>query len=333
MNLKENNYILADGRWQGNHGIGRFSTEVLARLKQTDVLTSGPGPLSAQNLIWQSWLLTRQRQHRIYFSPGFNPVLLANIPFAFTIHDLIHLHIPGKAGLAKKLFYNMLIKPSAQRASMIFTVSEYSRQDILEWTGLPSERVLVVGNGISAAFSADGPSYDPGFPYLLHVGNTKGHKNVGRLVEAFAQANIDKNIRLICTGNLSGQILAIIRKRGLENRVISHTNLSETQLSSYYRGALGVTFPSLFEGFGLPVLEAMASGVPVLTSDVTALPEVAGDAAILVDPYQVDAIAYGLEKLANDQALRERLIAAGKERAQNFSWDATANRIQQALTI
>jgi len=331
MNSLQNNYILADGRWHGQHGIGRFSTEVLARLRHTDILNEGPNPLSLKNLVWQSWLLTRKRQHRVFFSPGFNPVLLSNIPFVFTIHDLIHLHIPGNAKTGKKLFYEMFIKPSAKKASKILTVSDYSRQDILNWTGLPAEQVVVVGNGISAAFTPDGPRYEPGFPYLLHIGNAKDHKNVARLVEAFAMANIDKNIRLICTGNLTGQILAIIRKRGLENRVISHTNLSEQQLSSYYRGALGVTFPSLFEGFGLPVLEGMASGVPVLTSDTTALPEVAGDAAILVDPYQVEAIAYGLEKLTNDASLRSRLIEKGLERAKLFSWDETARQIQQIL--
>jgi glycosyltransferase involved in cell wall biosynthesis len=294
-------------------------------------VSEGPNPLSLKNLAWQSWLLTHKQHHRIYFSPGFNPVLRSSIPFVFTIHDLIHLHVPGKARIGKKIYYEMFIKPAAKKAAKILTVSDFSRRDILEWSGLPPEQVVVAGNGISSVFTPDGVKYEPGFPYLLHVGNTKDHKNVGRLVEAFAQANIDKNIRLLCTGNLNGQILKIIRKRGLENRVISHTNLSEQQLSSYYRGALGVTFPSLFEGFGLPVLEGMASGVPVLTSDTTALPEVAGDAAILVDPHQVDAIAYGIEKLANDTALRTRLVEKGLGRARLFSWDETALRIQQIL--
>jgi glycosyltransferase involved in cell wall biosynthesis len=331
MNLLKNNYILADGRWQGQHGIGRFSSEVLARLQHADILNEGPNPLSIKNLIWQSYLLTRKQHHRVFFSPGFNPVVCSKIPFVFTIHDLIHLHIPGNAKLGKKLFYEMLIKTAAKKASRVLTVSEYSRQDILNWTGLPAEQVVVVGNGISPSFTPKGPRFEPGFPYLLHVGNAKAHKNVSRLVEAFAQANIDKDIRLICTGNLTGPVLAIIRKRGLENRVISHTNLSEAQLCSYYRGALGVTFPSLFEGFGLPILEGMASGVPVLTSDTTALPEVAGDAAILVDPYQVEAIAYGIEKMANDAQLRTRLIELGLERAKGFSWDETARRTQAVL--
>ncbi len=141
-------YILADGRWRGQHGIGRFSTEVLSRLKNVDILSQGPAPLSLKNLFWQSRLLSRQQAHRVYFTPGFNPVLRSDIPFVLTIHDLIHLHFPGKMKWLKQFFYTIFIKSSAKNAAKIVTVSNYSKQCILDWTGLPDEKVVVAGNGI-----------------------------------------------------------------------------------------------------------------------------------------------------------------------------------------
>ena len=195
-----NNYILADGRWDGQHGIGRFSREVLVRLKNADIVLEGPRPLALKNLFWQNRLLSQNREHRVYFTPGFNPVLRSSIPYILTIHDLIHLHFPGKAKWAKQFFYAACIKPCARKAHKIITVSSYSKQCILEWTGLPEEKVVVVGNGSSHHFVKEGPRYTPGFAYLLHVGNTKEHKNVVRLIQAFAHAKIDKNIKLISTG-------------------------------------------------------------------------------------------------------------------------------------
>lgn len=323
--------ILADGRWQGQHGIGRFSTEVLTRLTNTDTLLHGPKPLSLRNLLWQKRLLAKHPNYKIFFSPGFNPALSPKIPFTFTIHDLIHLKFPGKAGALKKSFYEYVIKPAAKKARIIFTVSTYSKNDILNWINLPEDKVVVVGNGISDAFTPDGIRYRMSSSYLLHVGNMKDHKNVPRLLEAFAQARIDKKIKLICTSDFSQEAQHIIEKYQLTNRVAAITSLPETQLADLYRGAIGITLPSLHEGFGLPVIEGMACGVPVLTSSTTSLPEVAGDAALLVDPYDVAAIAHGVESLVQDERLRQGLINKGLKQAAQFSWHNTASKIQQTL--
>lgn len=323
--------ILADGRWIGAHGIGRFSTEILSRLKNATILREGPKPLSLKNLLWQQILLKKKWPHQVFFTPGFNPVLSSSLPYVLTIHDLIHLQFPGAAKWLKKIYYNTLIKQSIRNAHTIFTVSAYSKQQIIDWTGMAEEKIVIVASGVSEHFHPQGERYRPGFEYLLHVGNTKEHKNVTRLIQAFASADIDKNIKLICTGSLSESQLHLIKRLGLQKRIFSHSHLSENKLATYYRGALGVVFPSLCEGFGLPILEGMASGVPVLTSSVASMPEVAGEAALLVEPYHVDAIAEGITHLVNQKDLREKLIMRGLLRSKLFSWDMTAQHIQSVL--
>ncbi|HSW69026.1 MAG TPA: glycosyltransferase family 1 protein [Gammaproteobacteria bacterium] len=333
--IEPNHFILADGRWTGPHGIGRFSREILSRLQYTDILTEGPKPLSIKNLFWQSQQLYRYRKnYKIFFSPGFNPVIYSPIPFVFTIHDLIHLFAPGNISFPKKIYYQFLIKPAITRAYKILTISDYSKKTILEWANVPEDKIINVSCGINECFTREGLKHTPGYPYLLHVGNTqKPHKNISRLLQAFSSARINENMRLIFTGEFSETLFHLLHKLRLENKIIIQKNLSEPALAEYYRGAEAVVFPSLYEGFGLPVAEGMASGVPVLTSNVTSMPEVAGDAALLVDPFDVGSISAGIEKIVNDAPLRKQLVERGLERAKLFSWDKTAEMTQRILNL
>jgi glycosyltransferase involved in cell wall biosynthesis len=323
--------ILADARWQGPHGIGRFSAEVLSRLQHSDLLANGPPPLSMRNLVWQSYVLSCHQSHAIFFTPGFNPVLWSAIPFVLTIHDLIHLHPASQTSQHKIFFYNTCIKSAVKRAYHILTVSEYTKQAIRAWANIAPEKITVVPNGISASFQAFGPRHTPGYPYLLHVGHHRPHKNIVRLIQAFAHAHIDPAIKLLCIGHAHPTLITLITQHHLHERIVFSQPLTEQQLSAYYRGALGVVFPSLCEGFGLPVIEGMASGIPVMTSHCTALPEIAGDAALLVDPYDVDSITHGIEQLIHSTETRRQLITKGLARCQLFSWDQTAQRIQTIL--
>lgn len=330
---QKENFIIADARWSGQHGIGRFSMEVLGRLQNTDIFSEGPRPLSVKNILWQTQQLYRYRnKYKVFFTPGFNPVIHSAIPFVFTIHDLIHLFAPGNAQLSKKIYYQMLMKPAVRRAHKILTVSEHSKKTILQWANIPAENVVNVSCGISEALTPAGKTYQPGYPYLLHVGNnSKAHKNAMRLIQAFARAQINPETRLLFTASASEEMARFIAQHRLENRVMFTGGLTETALAEYYRGAQAVVFPSLYEGFGLPVLEGMACGVPVLTSNVTSLPEVAGDAALMIDPLELDALIDGIEKIAGDESLRARLIAKGLLRAKLFSWDSTARKVQAVL--
>ncbi len=331
MPLKKN--ILADGRWSGNHGIGRFSSEILSRLTHTDVIKTGPNPLSIKNFIWQAIQLHHKKNnYRIFFTPGFNPVYQTKLPYVLTICDLIYLHTPGFKGFIKKIFFEFFVKPSVKKAAKIFTISEYSKQSILTWAKIPSDKIINISCGISEIFQPEGQKFNPGYPYLLHVGNTKSHKNVERLMMAFADANINSSIKLLFTGQLTAVIARIIQEKALINRVVFLNTLSENALAECYRGATALTFPSLYEGFGLPILEAMASGIPVLTSNATSCPEVAGDAAVLVNALDIASIKDGIEKIVNDRSLREDLIEKGLERVKFYSWDKTAALVQEVLT-
>lgn len=328
------NYILADGRWSGAHGIGRFSTEVLSRLQNADVFTNGPKPLSLQNLVWQPYQLYKQKVlHKVFFTPGFNPVLSSPLPFVFTIHDLIHLYAPGKGKLVNNLFYEILMKPAIRQAYKIITVSEFSKKTIIDWSGVDDSKIVVVKNGISENLTLNGERHQPGYPYLLHVGNTKAHKNVTRLIQAFTNAKIDAGIKLILTGVRTPELSEQISTLNLESRIVFSGKITEEELAKYYRGAVALTFPSLYEGFGLPPLEAMACGTPVLTSNITSLPEVTGDAALLIDPYYVDSISNGIEQIVNDASLRAELISKGLQHIKLFSWDNTTEEIQKILHI
>ena len=201
----------------------------------------------------------------------------------------------------------------------------------MAWAGVGEERIINVGNGVGLPFSTEGPRHMPGYPYLLYVGSRKPHKNLPRLLEAFSVSGVRKDVRLVLNGGPDRSISEIIDRFKLNGDVVFLDSSADSDLSDIYRGALGFVFPSLYEGFGLPPVEAMACGVPVLTSNVCSLPEVTGDAAILVNPESVEAIANGIKQLVSDSALRQELKRRGLSRAKIFSWDETAKKTQTAL--
>ncbi|HBV9734514.1 TPA: glycosyltransferase family 4 protein, partial [Klebsiella aerogenes] len=202
---------------------------------------------------------------------------------------------------AKKIFYNTIIKKGCKDASYIFTVSNFSRQRIIEWAGVTSDKVINVGNGVSEVYRPDGDFINFGFEYLLCVSNRKTHKNETGVLHAFKIADIDKKIKLVFTGKPNASIEALIDRLELRERVVFTGYLDASELPKLYRSASALVFPSFYEGFGLPVIEAQASGIPVITSATTSLGEVSGGAAILVDPCQVSEIVSGIEKVINDK--------------------------------
>lgn len=273
----------------------------------------------------------RQAAGQVVFLPGYIPPLFSSVPFVFTIHDLNHVDRPENSSWLKKLFYRYIIWGGCQRASLVFTVSEFSKQRIVAWAGISPDKVVNVGNGVDESFHIDVPPWLPGFPYVLCVSNRKLHKNERRLVLAFASAKIDPSIRLVFTGDATAELLALCGDLGIVERVHFAGRVSEAALPQLYRGAICLAFPSLYEGFGLPVIEAMACGTPVITSNTTSLPEVAGGAALLVDPESVTEIQKAIERLAKDQSLRQTLRQSGLEQAQRFSWNETARKAGEAL--
>jgi len=224
------------------------------------------------------------------------------------------------------------MKRAAYKAFRVLTISEFSRQRIIDWSGIDPSHVVNMSCGVDSCYTPDVTPFASDFPYLLCVSNRKAHKNEPRVVEAFAKANIDSNIRLFFTGSANEQMTILCQQLKIEKRVIFMGRVPEEELPGLYRGALGLVFPSLYEGFGLPVIEAMACGTPVLTSNTTSLPEVAGDAAILVDPLSVEQISSGIERLCTDMNLRAELIERGIQQAEKFSWDIVVNNVKDVLT-
>jgi glycosyltransferase involved in cell wall biosynthesis len=322
--------IYADQRWIGDHGIGRFARHVLAGLDYRPVpLVSHPASA------FDTWKLTRAlgklTRDDLFFSPGYNSPLFCPSPFAFTVHDLNHIHAPWNSGTLKRLYYATVLKPACQRAAIIFTVSEFTRTQIIEWSGVSAEKVFNVRCGVDPAYHPGGEAYELPFPYLLCVSNRKRHKNEFRTVDAFGQARLAREIRLVFTGRPTTELAEYIERRKLTARVHFLGFVPEVKLPSLYRGAEALVFVSLYEGFGLPLLEAMASGTPVITSNTTALPEVAGDAALLVNPTAVDDIAEAMASIINDTVLRQQLREKGLARSAKFPWASTTARVRELL--
>lgn len=323
--------IYADQRWIGKGGIGRFAKHVLAGIDYHPVSIAWD-PASPID----SWRLTRNlgglTRKDLFFSPGYSSPLFCESPFVLTLHDLNHIDRPENSNLTKRFYYATVLRRACNRAAKILTVSEFSRRRIVDWSGVPEEKVLNVGNGVELVFNPEVTPYELPFPYLLCVSNRKRHKNEFRTVEAFARSGLSGSVRLVFTGNLTPDLADCIQRNQLDRSVYFVGSVPEEQLPSLYRGAEALIFVSLYEGFGLPVLEAMACGTPVVSANATALPEVAGDAALLVDPTSVEQISEGMQRILNDTTLRQRLRVKGLGQAARFSWDYTATKVRELLS-
>ena len=322
--------IYADQRWIGNHGIGRFARHVLAGLTCRPIgLESHPAaPLDALRL---SRALRNLTRNDLFFSPGYNFPLFSAAPFVFTIHDLSHFYCPENSSPLIRLYYRTVLKRACHRAVSILTVSEFTRMQIVDWSGVPPEKVFDVRCGVDPAYHPGDDSYGLLAPYLLCVSNRKRHKNEFRVVKAFAMARLPAEILLVFTGEPTTDLTDYIERFRVTSRVEFVGMVPEEKFPPLYRGAEALIFPSLYEGFALPVAEAMACGTPVVTSNTTAMPEVAGDAALLVDPTSVEEIAAAMEQIVSDTSLRRQLAEKGLARAAQLSWATTAARVHEVL--
>jgi glycosyltransferase involved in cell wall biosynthesis len=232
---------------------------------------------------------------------------------------------------------------AARRASRILTVSEASKRDILHFFNVPERKIVVIPNAFDERFAAEPPPdevqrvrerFQLDTRYLLYAGNIKPHKNVVRLIEAFAIVRQERAepLKLLIIGDEISKHAALrraVHRHQLHKYVRFLGFVPDQTLAILYRLAAVFVFPSLYEGFGLPPLEAMASGTPVVTSNVSSLPEVVGDAAVLVDPYQAASIAEGIARVLGDDSLRRDMIQRGLARAKQFSWERSVARTHE----
>ncbi|MFC2029535.1 glycosyltransferase family 4 protein [Chloroflexota bacterium] len=251
-----------------------------------------------------------------------------------TVHDLGYHYHPEAHTLSQNLHLRWSTRHNARAAARIMADSEATRADLIRFYRLPSSKIEVVYPGIDeglrpvsdAGLLADvSERYGIAGPYLLYVGTLHPRKNLVRLVEAFALAagDLPASLQLVLAGQkgwLYEDILSVIRRHALSDRVRLTGYVPDSDLPALLTGAMAFVFPSLYEGFGFPVLEAMACGTPVVCSSSSSLPEVAGDAALFVDPLSVNALAEGLVQIVQDGVLRARLVERGFRQVNCFSW-------------
>jgi alpha-1,3-rhamnosyl/mannosyltransferase len=296
--------------------------------------------------LWALARVARRDRAELYHAPHYVCPPRLPCPAVITIHDLIHLRLPdpGRPWLAP-LYARVMLRLAVRRARRILTVSEATRRDLETRLGAPADKIRVIPNGVAPRFQ---PARDLARlaatlarlgvtrPYFLFVGNPLPHKNLGRLLAAFAGLP-PAHGGLVLAGILPARraaVAAACAAHGVAGRVHVLAPVAGEDMPALYQGARALATPSLWEGFGLPALEAMACGTPVLAAARGALPEVVGEAALLVDPTSVDALREGLYNLATHDALRGTLAAAGLARARTFSWrraaEATLAAYQEA---
>jgi glycosyltransferase involved in cell wall biosynthesis len=289
------------------------------------------------------WALRRERPD-VYHAPHYVLPLAVTSPSVVTIHDCIHLmfpqYLPNRGAY---LYARSMMWAAARRADAILTVSEASKRDILRFFNVRPEKVVVVHNAIDERLwippaeedvARVRERYQLEHGFVLYAGNIKPHKNLERLIDAFHEIRRGEfeELKLIIIGDEISKLPALrraVHRHHLHKHVRFLGYVSDETLAILYRLAAVFVFPSLYEGFGLPPLEAMASGTPVVTSNVSSLPEVTGDAAVLVDPHDTSSIVQGIRSVLSDPALADALRRKGPIRAREFSWERSVAKTRE----
>ena len=358
--------IAIDARKLHDYGIGTYVRNLLRQLARQDrtseyvlfcrpqdvgvaaqlgpnfraVPSTAPSYSVREQLVIPS--LVRRERPDLFHTPHYVlPPLVASCRTVVTIHDCIHLmfpqYLPNRFAYA---YARTFMGSAARRSERILTVSEASKRDILRFFSVPEEKIDVIYNAIDERFGVAPPEeevvrvrerYQLFDQFLLYAGNIKPHKNLERLIQAFRQLRQEgfDHLKLLIIGDEISKYPTLrrtVHRCKLHKHVRFLGFVPDQTLAILYRLAAAFVFPSLYEGFGLPPLEAMASGTPVVTSNISSLPEVVGDAAVLIDPYDPAAIAQGVRQVLTSPTLRDDLVRRGLARARAFSWEESVRR-------
>jgi glycosyltransferase involved in cell wall biosynthesis len=311
------------------------------------------GPNVERRAIWTRRLWThvglagevRRDPPDVLFVPAHVIPWRCAVPSAVTVHDLGYLYHPQAHPLLERLYLDWSTRHSVRLARAVIADSQATRDDLIEHYHVTADKISVCHPGVDESLA---PVRDParleavrrkyGLPedYILFVGTLRARKNLIRLVEAYARliARLENPPALALVGKPGWgyrEIAARIEGLGLIERVILPGYVDDDDLAALYSGARAFAFPSLYEGFGFPILEAMRCETPVVCSDAASLPELAGDAALIVPPHDVEALADGLERALTDETLRADLIEKGRAQATHFTWQACAECVLRAL--
>lgn len=257
-------------------------------------------------------------------------------PTVVTVHDVSFVRYPQTFRRFNRIYLTLFTRFSVNRAARVIAVSQYTKDELIRLWGIPEEKISVVANGLDSAFqpaqSTEVESYRQrrGLPqrYLFFLGTLEPRKNLVRLVRAYAASDAPKQgVRLVIAGGKGwhyDQLFREVMSLGMQDDIVFPGFLPSDEIAWWYRAAEVFIYPSLYEGFGIPVLEAMACGTPVITTTSSSLPEVAGDAAILVEPTDEIALTEAMMQLLDDTNRRQTLRDRGLQRAAQFSWRRTA---------
>jgi glycosyltransferase involved in cell wall biosynthesis len=261
------------------------------------------------------------------------------------VHDLNFLHYPENLNFRNRVYYNFFVPRFIRKSARIAVVSDYTRKDIIKSYNVNPEKIDIVYSGIKTNLEplVTSEIYDirrehtGGCPYFFFVGSLHPRKNLVRLMQAFDlfKEQIPSDIKLVLAGNFMWKNDAIVDTYSQlkhKNEIIFTGHVSDQLLAKLYAAALCVTFVPVFEGFGLPIVEAFAAGVPLICSNVTSMPEIAGDAALLVDPFDVEKVKDAMVRIYNNEDnIRAKLVERGNRQKELFSWQKTAEKLWQTI--
>ncbi len=320
-------------------------------------------PVFAANFDWRSTIISPRWLARLWYRAGVPlpvemftgsldlyhatdfvlPPTLPHTHTLLTVHDLSFVRVPETASPRLKAYLDHVVPRSVSKAHHILADSRATKNDLIDLYRVPDEKITVLLSGVDSRFVHVSDSTDilttrkkyaiGTAPYIFSLGTVQPRKNYTRLIHALAQLRTSgSDLHLVIAGGrgwLEDPIYETIRLTGMTDYVHFIGFADEADLPALYSGAVCFAFPSLYEGFGLPVLEAMACGTPVVTSNLSSLPEVAGEAALTISPYDLEELVDALRRLTEDEELRQRLIQKGFERSRLFTWDHAASHLRQ----
>lgn len=337
----ENSFIVFRGRDPDS----RFDWQGLSKRPNVEI-QPGPWPLFRPQEQYQWRKILRQTRADIFFSPYFPTPLLINLPLVITVHDLIFERYPEYMpwGWARP-YYRLLMTLSTRRATRILVLSRATATDLSRYYRTPPVKIAIIPPGVDAGFSpvADqhrrqqlAQKYGLTEPFILSVGVRRPHKNLVKLVHAYADLAASVPHQLVFVGNADprfpDEVGEAVNQRQIGGRTRFLGWVPEADLPGLYSLAAALVIPSLVEGFGLPALEAMACGTPVLAANTFSLPEVVADAAMLVDPYDQQDLTERLHRILCDERLRQELTHAGRQRASQYTWNRSADMTIKLFT-
>lgn len=317
-------------------GIDKYSQEIAKRLDIKKI------EVRRYLSLIQSYYLARliSRQNDIVHFPNQDfarYAALLKTPFIITVHDLVRSCFSFSRETPRERILLKLDVRNIRRAAHIIAVSQSTKNDLIKYLKIPYDRISVIYNGVDHSVFKPHDTKHHDKSYILYVGSERPRKNLGRLFEAFAKlAKEFQKLKLVKVGvcgrseKYRTNTLRQLESLGITEKVVFVDYIAEVDLVHYYSSAVLLAHPSLYEGFGLPPLEAMACGCPVVTSNTSSLPEVVGKAGIMVNPYDTDSLAQAMKRVLIDEKLRNDMVRKGLEQSKKFSWEKT---VKQTLAV